>query len=153
MCKIMRLLFMSVFLTLTFVACNNTNSEKEEMIYDAMHDNQVEPNIVGSDVDEHGCKGSAGYTWSKLRGDCIRIFEEGSTLLAIDVDESEAVFAAFILYSDDETQLELFLPSEEESILLDKIESLHYETESYLYNVETKTLYIDGEASYIEDGQ
>ena len=33
--------------------------------------------LVGADRDEHGCIGSAGYTWSEVRKDCIRLFEDG----------------------------------------------------------------------------
>ncbi|MDP5008796.1 MAG: hypothetical protein NWQ13_07395 [Glaciimonas sp.] len=31
--------------------------------------------MVGADVDAHGCKPSAGYTWSVLKKSCIRSFE------------------------------------------------------------------------------
>lgn len=33
--------------------------------------------IPGSDKDEHGCVGSAGYVWSEVKKDCIRPFEAG----------------------------------------------------------------------------
>ncbi|MFH1256620.1 MAG: DUF4382 domain-containing protein [Candidatus Diapherotrites archaeon] len=33
-------------------------------------------NIVGGDADEHGCIGSAGYSWCEARQKCIRIWEE-----------------------------------------------------------------------------
>ncbi|MFA5828855.1 MAG: hypothetical protein WC841_05880 [Candidatus Shapirobacteria bacterium] len=39
----------------------------------------VEPSevpIVGGDADEHGCIGSAGYSWCEDKGKCIRIWEE-----------------------------------------------------------------------------
>jgi hypothetical protein len=32
--------------------------------------------IVGNDQDEHGCKGSAGYSWCEQKNKCIRIWEE-----------------------------------------------------------------------------
>ncbi len=31
--------------------------------------------IVGNDSDEHGCIGSAGYTWCALRNECLRVWE------------------------------------------------------------------------------
>jgi len=40
---------------------------------------QSEPSdsaIVGNDSDEHGCKGSAGYSWCELKGKCVRNWEE-----------------------------------------------------------------------------
>lgn len=34
--------------------------------------------LVGADRDKHGCIGSAGYTWSKELGKCIRPWEQKS---------------------------------------------------------------------------
>lgn len=31
---------------------------------------------VGADVDENGCKQSAGYSWCEMKQKCIRSFEE-----------------------------------------------------------------------------
>jgi hypothetical protein len=36
----------------------------------------LEPPIVGGDKDEHGCIGSAGYSWCELKNKCLRIWEE-----------------------------------------------------------------------------
>lgn len=33
-------------------------------------------NIVGNDKDEHGCIGSAGYTWCEAKNKCLRSWEE-----------------------------------------------------------------------------
>ena len=33
------------------------------------------PQMVGNDADKHGCRASAGYTWSQLKKECIRIFD------------------------------------------------------------------------------
>ena len=35
-------------------------------------------NLVGSDRDEHGCIGSAGYTWSYALHSCVRLWEAGT---------------------------------------------------------------------------
>ena len=32
--------------------------------------------LVGNDVDAHGCKGSAGYTWCSTKNKCLRVWEE-----------------------------------------------------------------------------
>lgn len=32
--------------------------------------------LVGNDSDEHGCKGSAGYSWCEEKQKCLRIWEE-----------------------------------------------------------------------------
>lgn len=33
------------------------------------------PGVPGGDIDEHGCKGSAGYTWCEEKQACIRPWE------------------------------------------------------------------------------
>lgn len=37
---------------------------------------KVEPPVVGGDKDEHGCIGSAGYSWCELKNKCLRVWEE-----------------------------------------------------------------------------
>jgi hypothetical protein len=32
--------------------------------------------IVGGDKDEHGCLGSAGYSWCAVKNKCLRVWEE-----------------------------------------------------------------------------
>lgn len=39
----------------------------------------IETPIVGNDSDEHGCKGSAGYSWCEEKNKCLRIWEENCT--------------------------------------------------------------------------
>ena len=36
--------------------------------------------IVGGDRDAHGCIGSAGYTYSAVRTECVRLWEVGVRL-------------------------------------------------------------------------
>lgn len=148
----MRVLLVSLFCSLFFVACNNTNSKNENIFEEAMEGTESEVELVGADVDSHGCKRSAGYIWSQLRDDCIRVFDEGITLLPVNADEKEPIFAAFVLYNEDKSQIELFLPSEEESILLEKKASDSFEKDSYSFEEKNKVLYIDGNAEYMQDG-
>lgn len=35
--------------------------------------------ITGNDSDEHGCKGSAGYSWCAEKNECLRVWEEPCT--------------------------------------------------------------------------
>ncbi|MFH0832784.1 MAG: hypothetical protein V1900_03640 [Candidatus Aenigmatarchaeota archaeon] len=51
-----------------------------------------EPPIVGGDKDEHGCIGSAGYSWCEAKKKCLRSWEEKCTIgedkpVDIDVDK------------------------------------------------------------------
>lgn len=71
--------------------------------------------MAGNDKDAHGCIGSAGYTWSELKQDCVRLFEVGTRLNPYENPVKEEL-SAFVVFDGDKA--ELFLPSEKESILL-----------------------------------
>lgn len=74
--------------------------------------------MVGNDHDGHGCLGSAGYTWSKVRQDCIRPFETGIRLSS--ATEPDATSCAYLVFSVDSTRAELFLPDRETTEVLDR---------------------------------
>jgi hypothetical protein len=77
------------------------------------------PMRTGNDRDEHGCIGSAGFQWSEVKKECIRLFEKGIRLepKAAHLNQTLSAFAVF--KSDtDEAQAEIFLPNEKKSILL-----------------------------------
>lgn len=78
--------------------------------------------VVGGDKDANGCKGSAGYQWSTVRNECIRVFESGIRLnpKAADLDTTVSAFIVFKSDVEDE-KVELFLPGNKESILLNKV--------------------------------
>lgn len=73
---------------------------------------------VGSDRDGHGCIGSAGYTWSEVRQECIRPFEAGVRMLS--ATDPEATLCAYLVFSADSAQAELFLPDRETTEVLDR---------------------------------
>ena len=66
--------------------------------------------MPGSDRDSHGCIGSAGYQWSPLTNQCVRLFEQGVRLNPTDTSQTSS---AFVLFNADQTQAELHLPSGE----------------------------------------
>jgi hypothetical protein len=39
------------------------------------------PPVVGGDIDSHGCKASAGYSWDVTLAQCIRVWEKPQTLV------------------------------------------------------------------------
>ena len=52
-------------------------------------------------------------------GECIQVFEVGTRLNPVDIKEEEAVFSAFIVSKDgDNSQVELFITNEEQSLIL-----------------------------------
>lgn len=82
-----------------FVACGSKSRKTAEVVgqADTVH-------VVGDDKDKHGCIASAGYTWSETQKDCIRLWEKGVRMNAVD----DAEKMLFLVFSPDSTQVELF---------------------------------------------
>ena len=72
---------------------------------------------TGADKDDHGCIGSAGYTYSVVRNDCIRIWEEGTALTPV-VSVGDPVLAAYVVRSANWKEAEIFLPNQPQSLVL-----------------------------------
>lgn len=108
------------------------------------------PVSLGTDKDKNGCVTSAGYKWSLLREECIRVFDEGYRLNAIEeLKEDGTAFSAFVVFSEDKKEAELFLPDSEESIMLEKVKDGVYEKgEWYLDVVKDYTLQKSGVVQY-----
>lgn len=85
----------------------------------AKETNEKPTTIVGGDVDEYGCKASAGYTWSVLRNECVRIFEIGVRLDHYDQVDKLATASSFVIFEPNNgNKAELFLDTERKSIIL-----------------------------------
>ena len=97
--------------------------------------------LVGADRDEHGCIGSAGYTWSEVRKDCIRLFEDGIRTEAVDGSGQ----VMYVVFSPDSLKAELFSSESEGSEVLER---RTLPSGEHVWNVEdddTKNLrYTDG---------
>ena len=112
---IKKVIVSTVFI-LTFISCKPHENEESSNNVPQSKDSS----IVGVDKDENGCLASAGYTWSKLNKECIRVFT-GIQLLPINKSENtdDAVMAAYVLFNENRDKAEIFLP-EETSIILTK---------------------------------
>ncbi|ASE61791.1 hypothetical protein EGY07_06590 [Chryseobacterium indologenes] len=76
--------------------------------------------ILGGDRDVHGCKGSAGYTYSQIRNNCVRVFEQKIKLKEVSPDKSSSSMTA-VIFSKDMKRAEVFIPDGmAKSIILDK---------------------------------
>lgn len=77
---------------------------------------------VGSDRDSHGCIASAGYLWSPLRSECIRLFEAGLAFTPETVTgKGSSQLAYLVLPSADIAPIrhvELYMPGQFEPIQL-----------------------------------
>lgn len=133
---------------LAFTACNNSTPQQTDKAAEEPTTPQQET-MVGGDRDEHDCIGSAGYTWSALRGECIRVFEVGTRLNPVDIKEEEAVISAFIVSKDgDNSQVELFITGEDQNPILKKEADGTFKNGKYTYNAQTKELSVDGKVAY-----
>lgn len=102
-------LLMALGSLLLACACGGQGKQGKETMADS-----VGQQLVGADRDEHGCLPSAGYTWSEVRRDCIRLFEEGIRL------EDTAGNTCFIVFGPDSAQAELFFNHGDKSEILDR---------------------------------
>jgi hypothetical protein len=92
-----------------------------------------ETKVVGADADAHGCKGSAGYTWSELKQNCIRIFEDGVKMTAADATLDQTT-AAFAVFNADSSKVELFIPLVANGIILSKTEAGKWADSVYVFS-------------------
>jgi hypothetical protein len=121
-----------------FVACGSKSGKKVEVTEqaDTVH-------VLGSDKDKHSCIASAGYTWSEVRKDCIRLWEKGVRMNAVD----DAGKTLFLVFSPDSAQVELFFS--EEGVSNEILDRRGLPAGGYAWNVEDD----DTKNVRLEDGK
>ncbi|PQJ20716.1 hypothetical protein [Tenacibaculum sp. SG-28] len=142
--KNLGILMLSVFM---MVSCN-TNGKKDSEIKVSEETTPTEKSIVGNDKDEHGCIGSAGYTWSELRQECIRTFEVGVRLNPVESNEDSTIISAFVVFNDAKSKAELFLPEAKGTMIMEQSEGKTFIKDQYTFNPEDATLSVNGEVTY-----
>jgi hypothetical protein len=140
--KKVALLSLGIFV---LTACNNQKNNSSE---NAEEQTATEQSTIGGDKDEHGCLTASGETWSEIKQGCVQIFDIGQRLNPIEVNNEEAVISAFVLFNDDKSKLELFLPNEKGTTILNKAEGNVYENDSLKFDTKDSTLYINNEKKY-----
>lgn len=79
-------------------------------------DSNISETPCGADTDAHGCIASAGYCWSEVKGECIRLWEQGVALLPVEKDTaSNAIMASYAVFAEDSTRVEIFVPQEKQN--------------------------------------
>ena len=118
-----------LILTYLTMACSLPQNQQQ----DSLTVEKVNPPMVGNDADEHGCKASAGYRWSVLRNECIRIFEVGVRLdpVAKDLEQSLSAFVVVKIDSSDQ-EIELFVPYDEQTIIVKKEATDKWKNDKYV---------------------
>lgn len=64
--------------------------------------------LVGADKDKHGCIGSAGYTYSLIKKECIRPFEEKVQLISKDSTKSSQSIGV-VIFNNDSSKAEIII--------------------------------------------
>ena len=136
-------ILMSVF---ALTSCNNSKSDTSKG--DNEQAKTEEATAVGGEKDEHGCITSAGETWSQLKQSCIQIFNVGQRLNPIETKEGEAVISAFVLFNDDKSEVELFLPNTKSNTILKTTNKETYVNGEYKFDTKDSSLYVNGTKSY-----
>lgn len=114
------LLYFLLFACFLFACGQRVGIKEENKTEQVMEDTSAQKAVgVGGQKDEYGCLVAAGYTWSQLKQECIRIFESGIRLNPQDSGLDQTT-SAFILFNEDQTKAELFLPQLKNSLLLER---------------------------------
>lgn len=142
--KLIQLLMVSLAFG-AMVSCGNTANQARENI------SAVPTPMIGGDADRHGCLPSAGESWSELRQTCMQLFNEATRLNPVKVGKGEAVISAFIVFNDDMSKAEVFLPSDAANLILVRSNKGIYQQRNYSYDPNTGTLSKDGQAIYKTD--
>lgn len=106
-------------------SCGSSSEKKTEG-----SDKSGKEAAVGADKDGHDCIASAGYTWSEVQKDCIRLWEKGVRMKAVD----DAGKTMFLVFSPDSAQVELFFS--EESMPNEILDRRSLPAGGYAWNVE-----------------
>lgn len=117
--KPINLILLFTFGIFTF-ACQSTNTTSS-----TTRDSLEASVSIGSDIDSLGCKGSAGYIWSRLRKTCIRPWEEGIELRILNTSSSFQT-AAYVVVDSVQREAEVFMAEDNSSIVLKQMSAQKY---------------------------
>lgn len=140
------------YLSILFLAIFSCNNQEKTNIEEETTKTET---TIGGEKDEHGCLIAAGETWSELKQSCVQIFNVGKRLAqgasAVkngEVINEEAKFNAFVLFNDDQSKAEIFLPGKKETVILDKTVENTYQKDTIKYDALEAALYINNEVKF-----
>jgi len=108
----------STLLLALLFACSCKYVDQKEEIDETQNATASRDSSVVNDKDENGCLASAGYVWSKVNKECIKGFS-GIQLNPIDKpDNEDETLSAYVLFNEDASQAEIFLPKDTTSVVL-----------------------------------
>lgn len=70
-------------------------------------------------TDEHGCMVLMGMTWSVIKNNCIDLSKTATRLNPIEMKDRVKP-PAYLIFSDDKTKAEVYLPENDHSVMLER---------------------------------
>lgn len=115
----MKKIIILAVLSLSMFSCKLTDSNSEDE--NANKENLApSDSAVVNDKDENGCLASAGYIWSKVNKECVKCYT-GIQLNPIGKpDNDDETLSAYVLFNEDASLAEVFLPNSTTSLVLIK---------------------------------
>lgn len=122
-----------ILVIFSFLLLSSCKLTDDKPLIDSKKDGKtiVDSTLVGADKDENGCLASAGYTYSKVNNECVRVFTGIQLNPYEDTKNEDPTFSIYVLFSEDGNQAELFMPSEESLILTRKSEGMPWVFNDY----------------------
>jgi len=145
----MRQLLPLFFLFTFFTSCDYVLKKKENNA--TVKIDSVPELGIPIEKDKNGCVKEAGYKWSIIKDDCIRVSDEGFRLNPIDdLSNLEPTKSAYVLLSEEKLHAEVFLQEMQNSILLSrKTENEDFIEKNYKLSVKSGyTFAINDSISY-----
>ena len=106
----------SILVVLCVLSSCKLTDEKEE----GEVNQETKEGVILADKDENGCLASAGYIWSKVNKECVKVFTGMQLNPTSNPENEDEALSAYILFNEDGDQAELFLPNETSSHVLTK---------------------------------
>lgn len=112
----MKKIFFFLLFCGTLVSCKLTDQKTVEEEVEA--NQMVKDSSAVNDKDEHGCLATAGYVWSKINKECIKAFTGVPLNPSSNPNSEDESLSAYVLFSEDGNQAEVFLPNDTQSLVL-----------------------------------
>jgi hypothetical protein len=101
-------------LLVSLFSCKNFESDAVSQL------DTIKYKVPTADKDANGCLISAGFIWSKINSECVKLFT-GIALKPIDnIATEDETLCTFVLFDESGNTAEIFLPGKDNSVLLER---------------------------------
>lgn len=151
---LMKKRFLFILLLISFSSCKDLVQETESEL---IKKQTVADTVANADKDANGCLTAAGYVWSQLNKECIKIYESSIILYPYSNqnNEKETINVYLVFDKDGGNAAEVFFPNtEKSSIFIREAEGEPWKFENW--QLVPKNGYIlkqDEEVKFAGDGE